>query len=343
MPELSYTVSFTTPAFLGNAEQQAQWRTAPFKALLRQWWRVAAAPQFNYDYQRLREAEGKLFGQAHEGDNRKSLVRLRLSQWEMGRLTRIENSGVVFHPEVQHNNGNIEANVYLGFGPVSTRGLAKPPAIEPERQTAEFWLGFPDTHTEKLKDTINLIGWFGTLGSRSRNAWGSLMLQPQNATPELRTLSRGSLQSFMRPINECLLLDWPHAIGSDGQGALVWKAAPKNTWRDAMQELAKVKIAFRAAFPFNAGNGGPFNPRHLLAYPVTNHRLNAWGNDKRLPNQIRFKVAKENNQFIGLISHLPCRLPVELANALGRNVNELQVWQQVHQALDSQPNLTRLQ
>lgn len=54
MEELSYTISFTTPAFLGNAEQQAQWRTPPFKALLRQWWRVVKAPDFNYDYQKLR-------------------------------------------------------------------------------------------------------------------------------------------------------------------------------------------------------------------------------------------------------------------------------------------------
>lgn len=30
MKKLEYRVSFTTPAFLGNAEQQAQWRTAHF-------------------------------------------------------------------------------------------------------------------------------------------------------------------------------------------------------------------------------------------------------------------------------------------------------------------------
>jgi CRISPR-associated protein Cmr1 len=34
MKRLEYTVSFTTPAFLGNAEQAGQWRTPPFKALL---------------------------------------------------------------------------------------------------------------------------------------------------------------------------------------------------------------------------------------------------------------------------------------------------------------------
>jgi len=33
--ELSYQLSFNTPAFLGNAEQQAQWRTPLFKALLK--------------------------------------------------------------------------------------------------------------------------------------------------------------------------------------------------------------------------------------------------------------------------------------------------------------------
>ncbi len=34
----SYQLRFQTPAFLGNAQQQAQWRTPPIKALLRQWW-----------------------------------------------------------------------------------------------------------------------------------------------------------------------------------------------------------------------------------------------------------------------------------------------------------------
>ncbi len=43
MRKLEYQVTFNTPAFLGNADQQAQWRTPPFKALLRQWWRVASA------------------------------------------------------------------------------------------------------------------------------------------------------------------------------------------------------------------------------------------------------------------------------------------------------------
>ncbi len=41
--EHRYTVRFLTPAFLGDAEQNGRWRTPPFKAQLRQWWRVAYA------------------------------------------------------------------------------------------------------------------------------------------------------------------------------------------------------------------------------------------------------------------------------------------------------------
>ncbi len=43
MRELTYQVSFNTPAFLGNAEQQDQWRTPTFKAMQRQWWRMVKA------------------------------------------------------------------------------------------------------------------------------------------------------------------------------------------------------------------------------------------------------------------------------------------------------------
>ena len=36
MATRTFQVKFLTPAFLGNAEQDGQWRTPPFKALLRQ-------------------------------------------------------------------------------------------------------------------------------------------------------------------------------------------------------------------------------------------------------------------------------------------------------------------
>ncbi len=64
-----YQLSFTTLAFLGNAGQDAQWHTPPFKALLRQWWRVAWAADQKCALDpaavhAMREQEGRLLGHA---------------------------------------------------------------------------------------------------------------------------------------------------------------------------------------------------------------------------------------------------------------------------------------
>ena len=57
-----YTIGFVTPAFLGDSEQKGAWRTPPFKTLIRRWWRVVIGPLYDYDYRKLREREGVLFG-----------------------------------------------------------------------------------------------------------------------------------------------------------------------------------------------------------------------------------------------------------------------------------------
>lgn len=68
MQEHRFTVRFDTPAFLGNAGQAGQWRSPPLKALLRQWWRVAAAKSVGYDVARLRAAEAETFAPAVMND-----------------------------------------------------------------------------------------------------------------------------------------------------------------------------------------------------------------------------------------------------------------------------------
>ena len=120
MKTLRYQVQFTTPAFLGNAEQSGQWRTPPFKALLRQWWRVvwAAEHGFRENIGAMRREEGLLFGNAwlkREENGRtvtdycKSQVRIRLDRWDAGREAKKTWSAreigssdwKVRHPEVR--------------------------------------------------------------------------------------------------------------------------------------------------------------------------------------------------------------------------------------------------
>src|SRR5699024_8872654 len=77
MNKIECSVRFLTPAFVGDARQNGAWRTPPFKAQLRQFWRMVMA-ESGEKYQNIRRIEARLFGHAWlEGeDARKSRVRL---------------------------------------------------------------------------------------------------------------------------------------------------------------------------------------------------------------------------------------------------------------------------
>ena len=179
-----YDLRFVTPAFLGNASQQAQWRTPPIKALLRQWWRVAMAQQVNFNADRLREREHDLFGVAADGgDSHQSLLRLRLSHWSEGKLKDWPRHGTVQHPEVRNPVGS---DLYLGFGPLTyntttrSTGLKANAAIQ-AGDSATLSLAVPDQHASAIGTALALMNLYGTLGGRSRNGWGSFSLIPADS------------------------------------------------------------------------------------------------------------------------------------------------------------------
>lgn len=343
MRKLEYEVSFLTPAFLGNAEQSAQWRTPPFKALLRQWWRVAAADRFEYDFARVREAEGKLFGHAWlESDKpaRKSRILLRLEHWNDGTLKTwqgLGKNGRVFHPERKMHVG---ADLYLGFGPLVFKdGTAlKANAAIQAGEKATLSLAVPDHEAPLIERALWLIDRFGTIGGRSRNGWGSLSIVPVNGTAALQ----GDLP--LRNWEECLTLDWAHALGKDDHGLLAWQTQAFDDWRMLMKELAIFKIEFRTQFRFTTGRDAPQpEQRHWLSYPVTKHSVASWGGNARLPNSLRFKIrydVQNQRQLRGFIFHMPC-LPPPTFGPDERIIKK--TWTQVHTFLSENQNLTRVQ
>lgn len=361
--ELKYKVSFATPAFLGNVDQQAQWRTPPFKALIRQWWRVVKAREMSYDVARLRTAENELFGTASDDGPEKShrsLLRLRLSSWDDGKLKdwpagAQQGRRPLPHPEAGRP---VDAEFYLGYGVLERNrethaiqlGISKSSGLTrtaiDEKSDVELRLMFPSDYEQELRAAMQLINWFGTVGSRARNGWGALQLTEVGHPPTV-IQSKETVAAYVRPLADCLKLEWPHAIGADSQGPLIWKTAPTGTWRDVMHELAKLKIAYRTqATPFPNAPPGPIQARHLLAYPTgTKHPVDAWEKQARLANQMRFKVIKVGSQCAGIVVHVPCKLPDILRKELNAAdvPSELAVWQSVHRVLDNPNNqLTRL-
>lgn len=376
MVEQQVTVRFVTPAFLGDADQRGAWRTPPFKALLRQWWRVVAARRCGYDHRQLREMEARLFGHAWLKDNGKawslrSVVRLRLHAWTPGRLERWPSDLQVQHPEVGQGGRAVGSHLYLGYGPLKfEKGpgtkLKEVPALDAGEQ-GTLALAYPATRREDLADTLQLVTWFGALGGRSRNGWGSLELTSEGVKG-IDGLDRHDplLEGVARSLGDCLALDWPHAVGRDNRGPLVWRTKGGKSWQEIMKVLAEIKIAFRTQFPFARNRDaadGAFEDRHLIAYPVTNHGVLEWSDrdeatgkpkltkrgslrqTERLANQLRFKVARQGQSYIGIIVHLPCGLPGPLATVLGHPPildQQAEIWQKVHRILDGRPDLRRL-
>lgn len=335
MKTLQYTIRFNTPAFLGDAEQNGRWRTPPFKAQLRQWWRVvyAAGHGFRPDVASMRAEEGRLFGNAWlEGEFSKSLVRLRLDRWDAGKLTNWQGLATVTHPEVSTVVGS---DLYLGYGPLTLPRGARTPALKANAaiqsgESATFSLAVPDDHAARIAHALALMHRYGTVGGRSRNGWGSYALRPLPQAGE----GGGEGALPLRDWKDCLALDWPHGIGRDAKGALIWQTEALPDWKAVMKRLAELKIGLRTQFRFTSGRDAQQpEARHWLSYPVTNHSVKPWGGNARLPNTLRFKVrASADGQFTGVIFHMPHRPPA----AFHPDSAAIEgVWEQVHAFLDA--------
>ena len=358
---IEYDLSFATPAFVGNAAQQAQWRTPPLKALIRQWWRVVKAPQvgFNVDGpEGLRVHESDLFGSASDKQSHQSLVRLRLQDWAGGQL---ENSAWPRQEIGKMPLGKpgqvIRADLYLGFGPItpasSKKGLAEQVrrAIDPQKQRNKLSVFFGRTVSEnqidEVRQAIRLASWFGGIGSRSRNGWGSITLQG-DTIPRLPP-SPNVLAAYCQPFRGCFApdRDWPHTIGKDELGPLVWvgrkDGAPFRNWREAVFFLATVRRAVRAAAK-QFGRNQDISANQLIAYPVTQSDNRKWGNDERIAGSLRLKVIETGQGLVPVAVHLPCAVPRILFDKLSVsdqqwiNRHQLDIWAAVHQDIGKMMN-----
>lgn len=341
MQKNEYKVTFNVPGFLGDAEQKSVWRTPPFKALIQQWWRIAVASEENHEWRRIREREGRLFGHAWLKDGKgkewamRSRVRLKLTKQQHGELNRWEK-----FPQKLMLANRMSPENYLGFGPLRN-GLVKAPAINAMEEN-QLILMHPEKEQAVFKQVMQLIHWFGTLGGRSRNGWGSIALShPQLADYSSLLNGKAELGKVQRSFENCLQEEWPHAIGADGNGALIWNTQPFESWQEVIKRLAEIKIGFRTQLSVIK----PFDERHIIALPVTRHIPKELKND-RVANQIRFKVIHQQGEYYGLIIHVPCRMPEAISNKLNHPAsinflaNQKTIWQKVHAYLDGQLDRT---
>ena len=327
MKQLRYTLSFTTPAFMGNAEQNAQWRTPPIKALLRQWWRVAYAVdhQFQVNVPTMRREEGLLFGNAwlshKEGqkdvnDHCKSQVRIRLAMpdgqngnaWGMGTqqgvapLTTGLDTGYAWFGLVNRGSGTPDRNAI---------------AIKANESRRDLLLAVPDDHAERIQTTLQLIHAFGQLGSRSRGGWGSFALTG------IEPLQINVLNSrFSQALDDCLNHDWPISLCKDNTGLCLWES--KSTfpsWDKAMRMVAQERKNARVALKSFKGR----DLRPVLGFATPG----------RMPSPLRWRVVPAaSGQLAVSVFAMPTLIPEEGKQRIDKAQTK-DSWHEVFRVMDA--------
>lgn len=349
---------FVTPAFLGGADQSAELRAAPFKALLRQCWRIARAKDLNFDYDKLRTEEGLLFGHAWLATQAKAQDE-RQRTWHMKSPLTISVNPVGSlpllgawpqDPRIRHYEVNfpVGAHLYLGYGPLDYDRNSKGTVLKSLRKAiapgAEIRLRLGGRKLADLKPSLkavlSLFHWTGTIGGRSRNGWGSLEIIDVHGIDFSPSDPARDLSDLAQEYKKCLQRPWPHAVGRDAHGILCWKTKEVfPSWEKTMEALARIKISVRTSeyFQFLDKNKNQFSNRHFLSYPVTNHSVAAWPKESRLANQLRFKVLKQPSGYVGTILHFPAGLPPHLGTKTNRgNIDQAEktAWEKVHEVLE---------
>lgn len=303
MKILEYKVTFLTPAFLGNAEQNGQWRTPPFKALLRQWWRVAysADKNFNVDLETMRKEEGLLFGHAWlENDRdqkgvkvaaRKSLIRIRLEDpqnssraWALG-----TQQGVYPLSEGLDTSYAWFGLIKRGKGMPNRNGL-RAEQVESVRQ---LHIAFPDQYEERMRSVISLIHAFGLLGSRNRGGWGALDVK--GTTHPVKEFLWSELLAYSRPLADCFQHDWAMSLARDENGLCLWESKNQfDSWDKAMKFIAIQRKQVRT----NLKQKKDLRPALGFASPG------------RMPSPLRWKViATQQGNLQVRVFALPHRIP----------------------------------
>ena len=165
-----------TPLFLGGADQKAEWRAAPFKALLRYWWRLTRGP--GVSWATLLKEEARIFGSAgeQEGEGGQSLVRVGIVSRSVPQTSALKTGFKIPYPKFQDG---VEALLYLaGMGLLEPNCQVKQSrSYFPAESCVTIMVDCCREEEAELQKALALIQAFGALGSRCRNGWGSFAVR----------------------------------------------------------------------------------------------------------------------------------------------------------------------
>lgn len=203
---LTATYRIVTPMFCSGADQSAaELRLPSFKGALRFWWRAiewgrfyqSAAGDVTAATSNLRAEEASLFGSSDVGQSRISLS----CKW---------NTAAPDDSELVRDwppNKPPTGSAYLGFG-ITESGRRDRNDLKPHRvglpSEREFQVrcrlrhGVSSVDVESLRRALQILGFVGGLGSRSRRGFGSMAITDLDG----RSMSFTAVNDYQEAISE---------------------------------------------------------------------------------------------------------------------------------------------
>lgn len=366
--KINFTVEFLTPCFLGGADQNAEVRTAPFKAGLRYWWRVLYGSKYG---DKIKSVEDEIFGTA-KSDAKTKVGKSRVI-WEVvdSRIDYQKEKTITSFSDIKYGSDKVYEKIsdrdwntharrgskdnrmnilnYLALGKftLDDENDVNPKNNKPKKKNYRFIkpgsrISFNvRISTEKKSEIIDALKFFiifGGVGGKSRNGFGSMY------SKEINELSWSGNVDISKVKNNFPVLSKDFAyLESTALGK--WDLA-----------LTKVGEAYRNTRISKIERKHHFEKRGLIARPIIPNSYDddnkdrdgnirkdraPFPNNDRIPKNFYIGVRKEQNGFIGYILILPInfyedkKLPVYKEGDYEEVINKMIVGMQGEGLIDN--------
>jgi len=290
--ELQLQLEFVTPAFLGGADQNAELRPASCKGMLRYWWRVLYGAKYGTD---IYKEEGDRFGTTDNKHSKASVVSIQL----IAPHIESQNSGFTGKLiTVSHEGKSFPINIldYLAYGKYDYQkgaGNVYHSSHITNGSTFTLLVRSPKLYSEEVFQSVLALINFGSIGSRSRNGFGSMRIissnQKTNLEPTKWFISHAPIQ-YSSLSNESKLFITKQSFVS---------------WEDALSEIGIIYKNARTSLE----EKHHFERRGLISRPIEvkgEYNIPQEVKIGRHPKFTFLHVTKTNdNKFQGQIVTLP--------------------------------------
>jgi CRISPR-associated protein Cmr1 len=307
MEKLEFECEVITPMFLGGADGQAAELRAPsIKGALRFWWR---AMNGHLSIKDLHKKETEIFGGGGEIAKRSQVI-VRVEG--LGNLVKNKNQltgNSATNPSFYTQNRNANTIKYLSFGTYDfndankNRESIKPPS------KFKIILQTPNSLKEEMIKTLRIVSTYGSLGSKSRNGFGSFRIIKINSQTGNHYLE----------IQSNLFTENSPNYSAFSKNCKLFKT---NSFTRIEDVLSVLGDSYRLARIETDGRKYEFKNRVLLAEPLNGERDFKIMDRRTKPFFMNVRFIQ--NQYIGYLLYLPQKYVHDRKLVVSSNRQELE-------------------